>query len=70
MSVQAGRSQLATLTKALLASWHQTREHWRDAKSQEFEQKFMNELQASVNAAVANTEELAKIMAKIRGECE
>jgi hypothetical protein len=70
MSVSAGRSKLAALTHELAAQWQQTKESWRDAKSLEFEQKYLNELFTTVNAAVIRTEELAKILAKIRSDCE
>ena len=70
MSVNAGRGRLAGLTKELAAEWQQTKEHWRDAKSAEFEQKFLSELFSTVNAAVTHTEDLAKIIAKIRSDCE
>ena len=70
MSVSAGRSKLTALTQELAVHWQSTRESWRDAKSQEFEQKYLSELFSTVNAAVGRTEELAKLLAKIRSDCE
>jgi len=70
MSVNSGRGHLAGLTKQLDSQWQQTREYWRDAKSQEFDRKYMSELSSIVNAAVNNTEDLGKIIAKIRSDCE
>ncbi len=70
MSVSTGRSQLAALTKQLDNQWQQTKDYWRDAKSQEFEKKYISELSAIVTAAVNNTEDLAKIIARIRSDCE
>lgn len=70
MSVSTGRAQLAALTKQLDRQWQQTREHWRDAKAAEFEKKYIGELSAVVTAAVNHTEDLAKLIAKIRSDCE
>ena len=70
MSVNSGRGHLASLTKQLGSQWQQTREYWRDAKSQEFDRKYMSELSNIVNASVNNTEDLGKIIAKIRSDCE
>lgn len=70
MSVNAGRSRLAALTKQLDNQWQQTKEYWRDAKSLEFDQKYMSELSSIANTVVNNTEDLAKIIARIRSDCE
>ena len=70
MSVSTGRAQLAALTKQLDNQWQQTKDHWRDAKSQEFETKYISELSAIVTAAVNNTEDLGKNIARIRSDCE
>ena len=63
-------SKLTALTKALLVQWQQTKEHWKDAKSQEFEHKYMDELLASVDRSVTVIEQLDKLVAKIRHDCE
>ena len=70
MSLPASRARLAALTKELSGKWEQTKEHWRDAKSREFEQKYMDELMAGVNRAVTSIHELDKIITRIRNDCE
>lgn len=70
MSVNTGRGQLAALTKQLDAQWLETKEYWRDAKSLEFEKKYLTELSSVVTAAVNHTEDLGKIIARIRSDCE
>ena len=50
--------------------WRETREYWDDAKSAEFERKYMDELQASVDTAVIVIEKLDKLLAKIKKDCE
>ena len=63
-------SRLGALTKELAGQWHQTRDSWRDAKAQEFERKYIDEVLASVDRAVAVIDQLDKMLAKIRTDCE
>jgi hypothetical protein len=68
MNAVGGR--IAALTRELSLQWQRTREDWTDAKSQEFERKFLQELTANVDKTVAVIEELDKLMNKIRSDCE
>lgn len=68
--MNAGGSRLETLTRELRLQWLQTKESWDDAKSREFEQKYLQELFAAVDRSVAVMDELDKLMSKIRKECE
>jgi hypothetical protein len=68
--MNANASRLSGLTKDLWRHWEQTREYWQDAKSQEFEQKFLAELVASVDKTVNVIDQLDKLMTKIRRDCE
>jgi hypothetical protein len=70
MSLSANRSQLAAITKALSMDWKQTQEYWRDAKSQEFQREFLDELFDGVDSAVAVMEQLDKVLNKIKTDCE
>ena len=70
MSVRNSGTRLAMLTKELTLKWRETREFWKDAKSQEFEHRFMAELQGSVDAAVTVIDKLDKLITKIRKDCE
>ena len=63
-------SRLSALTKELWNHWQQTRASWRDLKSQEFEQRYLGELTASVDRTVAVIEQLDNIIAKIKKDCE
>ena len=49
------KNRLMGLTKELRTEWEQTKQYWNDAKSLEFEQRFLNDLLAGVNQAIANT---------------
>jgi hypothetical protein len=68
--VNASGSRVAALTKELWLQWQRTREDWADAKSQEFEHKYLQELNAAVDKTVTVAEELDKLMNKIRNDCE
>jgi len=70
MSMRNNGTRLAMVTKELTLQWQDTREHWRDTKSAEFEQKYMVELQSAVDTAVTVIEKLDKLLAKIRKDCE
>jgi thymidylate synthase len=68
--MKASGSRLAGLTKELRAQWQDTKNYWKDAKSQEFEHKYMEELLASVDRAVTVIDQLDKLVNKIRKDCE
>jgi hypothetical protein len=68
MSVSSTR--LAAVTKDLWVKWQHTRESWADAKSIEFERKYLQELTAGVDKAVSVIEQLDKLLTKIKSDCE
>jgi hypothetical protein len=68
--MSASSSRLSALTKELWTKWQQTRESWTDAKSQEFERQFLQELCVSVDKSVAVMEQLDKLLEKIKKDCE
>jgi thymidylate synthase len=70
MSVIANRARLEGLTKELMMHWRETKEYWRDAKSEEFENKYLSELKASVDKAVTVIEQLDKVVNRIKRDCE
>ena len=63
-------SKLMALTRQLSVQWQQTKESWRDAKSEEFEHKYLDELFAAVDRAATVMEQLDKLVTKIRNDCE
>jgi len=70
MNLSSNGARLSALTKDLSNRWSETREEWLDAKSQEFERKYMEQLVSSVENAVTIVEQLNKLIAKIRSDCE
>jgi hypothetical protein len=66
----ASSNRLMGLTKQLRAEWEQTKQSWNDAKSQEFEHRFLDGLLAGVNQAMANIDTLERVITKVRNDCE
>lgn len=70
MSLLSINSRLNALTRELNNQWQSTKTQWKDAKSREFEQHYMEELVSSVDRAVTVIEKLDKLLTKIRKDCE
>ena len=68
--MSASQNRLVGLTNSLRAEWEQTKHHWNDAKSREFEQRFLTELISGVTQSVTHIESLERVLAKIRQDCE
>ena len=62
-------SRLSALTRELLNQWRMTKATWRDRKAEEFEHKYLEELNASVDLAVQTIEQLERLAAKIKSDC-
>jgi len=68
--MNANGTRLSALTKELWVQWQATKQYWKDSKSEEFEQKYLQELVASVDKSVMVIEQLDKLVTKIRRDCE
>jgi len=69
MSTGSG-SNLAQAVKSLTIAWENTKSSWNDAKSDEFERKYIEVLPGLVAQAMAVLEELDVLLNKIRSDCE
>lgn len=70
MMLNSTRSRLTALTKQLSLRWSETREHWQDAKGDEFEKRYLEDLFGRVNVTAASIETLDASLTKIRRDCE
>jgi hypothetical protein len=70
MNLSGSKNRLVALTKELSNRWEDTKNHWRDAKSQEFEQRYMAELFANVERTVTVMDKLNEVLIKVRKDCE
>jgi hypothetical protein len=70
MNLSGNKGRVVGLTRDILLRWSDTKDHWRDAKSEEFEHRFMAELSASVNRTMVIMEKLDEVLKKVRSDCE
>ncbi len=70
MSLGGSKSRLVALTRELSLQWNETKNDWRDAKSQEFERQYLRDLFIAVDRSVTVMEKLDTLLAKIRKDCE
>ncbi len=68
--MSASQNRLMSLTNNLRAEWDATKSYWNDAKSREFEERFLQELIPAVNQAISNIESLERTLQKIHADCE
>ena len=68
--MSAAGGKLSAVTKVLSGQWQQTKEYWKDAKCQEFERQYLEELFTSVDKAIGIMDQVEKLVAKIRSDCE
>ena len=70
MSLSGSKNRLVAITKELSNRWDETKNYWRDAKSQEFEQRYMVELFANVDKTITVMDKLNELVTKVRNDCE
>ena len=70
MSTQGSAANLTQAARVLNLQWEKTKEQWRDAKSLDFEDKYLAELPGQILAAVGAMEEMEALLKKVRGDCE
>ena len=70
MNLSGNKSRLVASTQEVMLRWAETRNYWRDAKSQEFDERFMQELRARVDKAVTYIDKLDEILKKVQNDCE
>jgi len=70
MSLSGSKNRLVAITKELSNRWDETKNYWRDAKSQEFEQRYMVELFANVDRTITVMDKLNEVLTKVRNDCE
>ncbi|HTX21410.1 MAG TPA: hypothetical protein VMD27_06095 [Candidatus Aquilonibacter sp.] len=70
MNLAGTKSKLAGAAKELSLKWEETKNFWRDEKSQEFERRYLQELFLGVDKTVAIIDKLDELFKKIRSDCE
>jgi hypothetical protein len=70
MSGGGNRSRLVASVKDLAREWEETKGYWRDAKCEEFDRHYMQELLGRVERAAMVMEKLDELLTKVRKDCE
>ena len=70
MSLSGSKSRLSSATKELSLQWEETKNYWRDTRSREFEQRYLQELFISVDKTITVIEKLDELLKKVRSDCE
>jgi hypothetical protein len=70
MNLSGAKSRLAGSARELSLKWTETKNYWLDAKSREFERRYLDDLFVRVDKTVAIIEKLDEILKKVRSDCE
>jgi hypothetical protein len=70
MNLSGSKSRLIGAVKELSLKWEETENYWRDAKSAEFEHRYLAELFADVDKTLAVIDKLDELLKKVRSDCE
>lgn len=70
MNLSANAKLILSATRDLSNRWQETRAHWKDAKSEEFEQDYLSVLFSEAERTAQSLEEINKVLLSIRNQCE
>jgi hypothetical protein len=70
MSTQGSTGNLSGALKELALHWQETKAHWHDVKSAQFERDYLEKLPNDVGRAMSVMEEINNLLKKVRHDCE
>jgi hypothetical protein len=70
MNTRVSAANLMAAAKELSMEWQETKNYWRDAKTREFEERFLEPLPGYISRATRAMEEVDAILKKVRHDCE
>lgn len=70
MNTRSSAANLVQAAKDLAIAWDQTKEAWRDVKSREFEENYLEQLPNHIARATAVIEEIDALLRKVKADCE
>ena len=65
-----GRAKLNEARKDLFVRWNQTKAHWDDPVSREFERTYLDPLEARLRSALGAMNHMAQVMQRLEQDCE
>ena len=70
MSAQGSGANLVQALKELSLRWQETKAHWHDVKSQQFEREYLEDLPDHVQRTMGVIQEIDALLKKVRHDCE
>ena len=70
MSLSGSKGRLVTISKDLSIRWEETKYYWDDARSREFDHRYMQELFVGVDKASTIIGKLDELLNRVRKDCE
>lgn len=70
MSLSGTKGRLSGTQKELALRWAETKNCWRDAKSREFEKKFLEDLWLQLDRTLTVMDKMDELLRKIENDCE
>jgi len=70
MSAKESGTNLVQALKELSLKWQETKAHWHDMKSQQFEREYLEDLPDHVQRTMSVMQEIDVLLKKVRSDCE
>ena len=70
MGVHESRGNLAKAFKELMLHWAETREGWADVRSEDFEKRYLRELESCLRSAGTAMDQVSIVISQARRDCE
>ena len=68
--LQSGAGRLRRAARTLNEKWENTKEHWHDQTSREFEEKFLRPILPEVTMALSSVHRLNELLEQAERDCE
>lgn len=69
VSLTTGKAKLNYAMKSLIGRWDDTKEHWQDAVSRDFEEKYLEPLAPQMATTIRGIDHLAQLFVAAEQEC-
>ena len=69
MNFQTGRQHLLGNYKQLRVEWKNFREQWQDSKADEFDKKYMQQLEREMRMTLESLDEIDEIFNSLQKDC-
>jgi hypothetical protein len=70
MSAKESAGNLVQALKELNLKWGETKAHWHDFKTQQFEHDYLEEIPDHVQRTMSVMQEIDALIKRVRSECE